>query len=80
MSTERNGEHRKTVYGYPLVDVIKILGDHGYEVSRTRHGGLRWWVETVVKTFKDSEASGAHTRDRKYAIEMLEKGLEVTAL
>jgi hypothetical protein len=71
---------RETVYGYPLVDVIKVLDMQGYEVTRKKQGGLRWWVETVVRTFKDSEASGAHTRDRKYAIEMLEKGLEVTAL
>jgi hypothetical protein len=28
----RHGEHRKTVYGYPLCDVIKILETHGYVV------------------------------------------------
>ena len=75
---DRDGEHRKTVYGYPLCDVIKILEMHGYEVTSKQHGGLRWWVETVLKTFRDSEASGARSRDRQYAIEMLSKALEVT--
>ena len=37
---------------------------------------LRWGVETVLKTFRDSEAAGYHTRDRQYAIEILAKAEE----
>lgn len=38
---------------------------------------LKWYVEKVLETFKNSEAQGYHTKDREYAITMLEKGLEV---
>lgn len=40
--------------------------------------GLRFFAQKVVDTFKESEAQGYHTRDRVYAIEMLEKGLHAT--
>ncbi|WP_396604921.1 hypothetical protein ACFLEY_22805 [Bradyrhizobium sp. YCK136] len=47
----RNSEHRKTVYGYPLVDVIKILEMHGYVVMhRSQVPG------SLIKDIKDKAA------------------------
>lgn len=41
---------------------------------------LAWWVRRVVETFRADEAAGYRSKSRTYAIEMLEKGLEVSAL
>jgi len=37
---------------------------------------LIYYVQTVLNTFKCSEEQGYHTRDRQYAIELLEKAME----
>jgi hypothetical protein len=58
----RNGEHRKTVYGYPLCDVIKILETHGYAVipkadihnhdlfihALTKDSSIPAWIQTLA--------------------------------
>ena len=37
---------------------------------------LIYFVQTVLNTFKRSEADGYHTKDRQYAIELLEKAMQ----
>ena len=37
---------------------------------------LIYYVQTVLNTFKRSEEQGYHTKDREYAIELLEKAME----
>jgi len=37
---------------------------------------LIYFVQTVLNNFKRSEEQGYHTKDRQYAIELLEKAME----
>jgi len=37
---------------------------------------LIYYVQTVLNTFKRDEEQGYHTKDRQYAIELLEKAME----
>jgi 3-dehydroquinate dehydratase len=37
---------------------------------------LIYYVQTVLNTFKRSEEAGYESRDRQYAIELLEKAME----
>ena len=37
---------------------------------------LIYFVQTVLNTFKRAEADGYHTKDREYAITLLEKAME----
>src|SRR5882724_2668047 len=54
-------------YGKYILGVIKMIEDRPT---------LIYFVQTVLNTFKRSEEQGYHTKDREYAITLLEKAME----
>src|SRR5882757_7006325 len=54
-------------YGKYILGVTKMIEDRPT---------LIYFVQTVLNTFKRSEEQGYHTKDRQYAIELLEKAME----
>jgi len=46
------------------------------EIARKDRPTLIYYIQTVLNTFKREEEDGYHSRDRQYAIELLEKAME----
>lgn len=51
--------------------------EQGEGRKRMSNEGAWKMVETVLETFRQTEAAGYHTKDREYAIALLSKAVEI---